>query len=367
MENERETVKETIDNHLKLLGKESISLLKSRDYHFLDPLVSDCACHLRAIWLMLFIKSSVSFDKVSEEDLKILGLFVLLTKARSSEYFPNANLVWAEKTNTYYIPVGWEKFLNNKKKRKLLFTYAKEQIANSVLKFVKNKIASYDTLKHKEAVQHFFSEDVFILFHFTYLPFVATFPSVLAVLEIGLIEKIPIVLIFYQIMKTNSGVFVNGVELLILEPKLDGYQYYRGESDSLIGIDDPVFVIEFAHFAAGNETLANEDTFKTALNHLQSRDPHEALLQSIALHSNYSTNCYLKVKDEFVLLKSINRISQPNSINHLQENLRVKANRPEVSLQKLRNFEEQDVHLLRHLCVGTLRYAQSIKNSFYLK
>ena len=363
MEKEHKAEQVVIDKYLKLLGKESISHLKSRDFHFLDPLVSDCACHLRATWLLLFVRSHKSFDNIAEDDLKILGLLNLLTKAKISEYYPNANLSWLEKTDTHFIPDGWEKFLNNKKKRRQLFPYTKLQLANSVLTFVKNKIASYDTFKHKEAVLQFFSEDVFIQFHFTYLPYVATFPSLFAVLEIGLIEKVPIVLIFYQIMKDNISAFVNGIELLLLEPQSDKYNYYFGESDSLIDIDDPVFLIEFAHYVSANESLPNKDVFKQALKHLQLRDPHEALLQSIALHSNYSTNCYIKVDDEFILMKSINRTLKSNDLNHLQENLRAKANRPDISLQKLRNFELQDVHLLRHLCVGTLRRAQSIKNS----
>ena len=351
-----------INERLIDMGKVAVSSLKARDFHLFDPLVSDCSCHLRSVWLLLTMKSHPKFDNFSDDELIILGMFVFLSKAKHTTYLLDSKFVWDERTDTHYLPEGWDKFIiNTLNHRLLVYVYIKVELAIRLLAFYQNYIL-LNHVKYKQDLLQFFSDDVCTKYDHGYLPVIATIPSFIAIFEICLVENLPIFMLLFQTVISPEQKFISGAEILPILPVRNKFHFYDIK-DICVRKDEPILILEIGHFVAKNDR-SREDLFALVVKHVLEQDPYKFILSCAALHPNYSTgdNSYIKQDAEFIPMDKNNEPHYKfNEVSELTKTLKSEACR-EICQKKLRNFEVCDVFNVHHMYLGTLNYAEYKKS-----
>lgn len=106
-------------------------VINQKQYRLFDPVVSDCACQIRAIWLCCFLRSIKNIEDLSIKDFVVFGLARLLCESAINvrhEIIGTAAL----KTKSSYWPESVTK-LQNKLVRERFYGEAKALLAKRVL------------------------------------------------------------------------------------------------------------------------------------------------------------------------------------------------------------------------------------------
>lgn len=105
-------------------------VITKKRYRLFDPIVSDCSCQMRTIWLCCFVRSCKSVEDLSLKDLVFFGLARLLCE---SAVTVQHNIVGAVtlKTQSSYWPDGLPKTCN--RVRRYFYGQAKALVAQRVI------------------------------------------------------------------------------------------------------------------------------------------------------------------------------------------------------------------------------------------